>query len=253
MTPRHPFVEVLPGPGLLADHPLDGRFCVVIDVLRACTTIAFALEAGARGVIPVATVEAAMRLGQSLGRDDTLLAGEVRSLRVEGFDLGNSPGEFRPEIVSGKTVVLCTTNGARSLASLVSARDCAAAAFVNLGACARRVAAAEHVTIVCAGSGASLSLEDFACAGGLVEAIAAEAGGVVGDDGARTARDIWSRHGADLAGFLRETDHGRALEQLGFGADVAIAAQLDALASVPMLRDGRLVVERAPAVASPAR
>jgi phosphosulfolactate phosphohydrolase-like enzyme len=109
------------------------------------------------------------------------------------------------------------------------------------------------VTIVCAGSGASFSLEDFACAGGLVEAIAAEAGGVIGDDGARTAREVWSRYGGDLEAFLRQTDHGRVLEQLGFGADVTAAARQDALSSVPMLRDGRLTLEASPSVSAPAR
>lgn len=239
-------IEVLPGPGGLGEIALEERFCVVIDVLRACTTIAAALDAGARGVIPVGSVETAMRLAQSLGRDATVLGGEVHSLRVEGFDVGNSPGDYRPETVAGKTLVLCTTNGARTLASLSAAGGCAAASFVNLGACVRRLAAVNRITVVCAGSGPSFSLEDFGCAGALVEALAREDPDAILDDGARTAREVWCRQEGDVQGFLRGTDHGRYLISLGFGEDVERAARLDSSSAVPLLRDGRLVLEAEP-------
>ncbi len=245
-------IEVLPGPGGLAEVPLEERFVVVIDVLRACTTIALALDAGARGVIPVGSVETAMRLAQSLGRDATVLGGESHSLRVEGFDLGNSPGDYRDAIVAGKTIVLCTTNGARTLAALGGAAACTAAAFVNLGAVVRRLAAAPRITVVCAGSGPYFSLEDFGCAGALVEALTDLDPDLVPDDGARTAREVWARQDGDVAGFLRGTSHGRDLAALGFGADVDLAARVDLSSAVPMLRDGRLVPE-SQAEAQPAR
>ncbi len=245
-------IEVLPGPGGLAEVPLEGRFVVVIDVLRACTTIALALDAGARGVIPVGSVETAMRLAQSLGRDATVLGGEAHSLRVEGFDLGNSPGDYRSEVVAGKTVVLCTTNGARTLAALHGAAACTTAAFVNLGAVVRRLAAAPRITVVCAGSGPYFALEDFGCAGALVEALTGLDPDLVPDDGARTARDAWARRNGDVSAFLRGTDHGRDLAALGFGADVDLAGQLDRSAAVPVLRDGQLVPEAQPE-AQPAR
>jgi 2-phosphosulfolactate phosphatase len=246
-------LEVIPVPGDLAELHLEDRFCVVVDVLRACTTIAVALEAGARGVIPVSSVEAATRLANSLGRESTLLGGEVGSLRVDGFDLGNSAGEYRPDVVGGKTIVLCTTNGARALAALPGARQCAAASFVNLTACARRLAGQPRITIVCAGSRASLALEDFACAGALVTALVDAEEGLVPDDGARTARDVWARRDRDLSRFLRATDHGRELASLGLDADVELAARTDLLSVVPMLRDGRLVVEPLAETAAPAR
>jgi 2-phosphosulfolactate phosphatase len=253
MSTEGPLVEVLSGPGGLTPDQLEGRFCIVVDVLRASTTIAVALDAGARGVIPVASVETATRLAHSLGKESTLLAGETRSVRVEGFDLGNSPSEFVPSVVDGKTIVLCTTNGARALASLAGVRDCATAAFVNLSACAARAAREPRITIICAGSGMQFALEDFACAGALVEAIERDVSGIPLDDGARTARDVWERRDGDLATFLRATDHGRELTELGLGADVDLAAQVDLLATVPMLRDGRLGVEPLAETAGSAR
>lgn len=245
-------IEVLPGPGGLAEASPEEKFCVVIDVLRACTTIAVALEAGARGVIPVGSVETAMRLAQSLGRDSAVLGGEARSLRVDGFDVGNSPGDYRAEIVAGKTLVLCTTNGARTLAALSGAGACTAAAFVNLGAVVRRLARAPRIMVVCAGSGAQFSLEDFGCAGALVEGLTDLDPDLAMDDGARTAREVWARQDGDVLGFLRGTDHGRRLAELGFAADVELAARVDLSSAVPMLRDGRLVLEDLPA-AQPVR
>jgi 2-phosphosulfolactate phosphatase len=147
-----PSIQVLVTPAGIPDLEARDHFCFVIDVLRACTSIAFALEAGARGVIPVETIEEATRLFSTLDRDSTLLCGERGSVPIEGFHLGNSPGEYVPSAVKGKTLVLATSNGAKALAALTGAKGCAAAALVNAGACARAAEGEEHVTIVCAGS-----------------------------------------------------------------------------------------------------
>lgn len=237
-------LEVLATPWGLSGSDCEDRFCVVIDVLRACTTIAYALDAGARAVIPVASVEEALRLSQSLDEDSTLICGEQRSIRVEGFDLGNSPAEITPLAVNDKTLVLSTTNGARALAKLGGAKECVAASFVNLSACARRAAAEDHITIVCAASGPSFALEDFACAGNLVAEIVKRAPEAhVLDDGARTALATYERREGSLREFLAATDHGRFLESLGFGEDLVLAAASDRFAVVPTLRGGRIVPE----------
>ncbi|MCA9750743.1 MAG: 2-phosphosulfolactate phosphatase [Gemmatimonadetes bacterium] len=235
-------VEVLAGPHALPELELAERACVVIDVLRAGTTIAHALAAGARGVVPVATVEDAMRRAQSLGRESTLLGGERGCRKIDGFDLGNSPAEYVPEVVRGKTIVLSTTNGARGLAACARARRCVAGAFVNLSATVRLLAGEPTITLVCAGSGAHFSQEDFVCAGMLAERL--EAGGARLDDGARAARDVARGAAGDLAAFLAGTDHGRRLEEAGFGSDLPLAADVDRFDFVPVLTDGVLGVVR---------
>ncbi len=239
-------LEVLATPWGLPLLDREERFCIVIDVLRACTCIVHAFDAGARGVIPVESVEDATRLAQTLGRDSILLCGERENVRIEGFDLGNSPAEFERSVVEDKTLVLSTTNGARALAGLADARGCIAAAFVNLSACARRAAAEPLVTIVCAASGAHFSLEDFVCAGRLVEEIRRHAPEPYElDDGARTAVAAARAGGEDLAAFLRGTDHGHRLAAQGFGADLELAALVDRFPLVPVLRDGRLGLDPA--------
>lgn len=239
-------IEVLATPWGLGEVQRESRFFVVIDVLRACTTIAYAFDAGARAIIPVENVEDATRLAQTLDRDTVRLCGERDNVRVEGFDLGNSPSEFVPATVQDKTLVLSTTNGARALAAVTDARGCIAAAFVNLGACARRVTAEDQITIVCAGAGPHFSLEDFVCAGRLVDRIRDFGGDHLLDDGARTASETHHHHDRDLEDFLHGTDHGRRLAGQGFGSDLALAAHVDRFSTVPVLREGRLAAETLP-------
>ena len=161
MTPGEaagaPAIEVVVTPYGMSHLELGPRAVVVIDVLRACTTIAHALDAGARGVVPAETVEDAMRLAQTLGRDSTVLGGERGGERIDGFERGNSPREYGPDVVAGRTIVLTTSNGARALAAASEARACLAATFVNLSAAAQRLAEHELVTIVCARAPARVS------------------------------------------------------------------------------------------------
>ena len=249
-TPERPEIRVLPTPSGIEQLDPREHFCVVIDVLRASTTIAYALDAGARGVIPVESIEEATRLFATLDRETTLLAGERDSLPIEGFHLGNSPAEIRSELVADKTLLLTTTNGATALAALTGARGCATAAFVNVAACARAVAGEPRIAIVCAGSAGRFSLEDFLCAGMIVDAITKATPGAVLDDGAHIARRVASRPEEDLVETLRKTDHGRRLVALGFDRDLALTCDVDRFRTVPVLRDGRLVAETGP---SPAR
>lgn len=144
-----------------------GGSVVVIDVLRATSTIVAALAHGAVAVYPCATAGEARELAAGRG-GDRLLCGEADSLKIAGFDLGNSPREFTPEAVAGREVVLVTSNGTRALRSLPGgAGEVVLASFLNAGAVGRHLAraAAGGVTIICAGTRGGFSLEDFLCAG----------------------------------------------------------------------------------------
>ncbi len=252
MTGTEPSIEVFVTPAGIGDLEARDRFCFVIDVLRACTSIAFALEAGAKGVIPVGTIEDATRLFGTLDRESTLLCGERGSVPIEGFHLGNSPGEYVSAAVEGKTLILATSNGAKALAALSGAKGCAAAALVNVSACARVARGESRVTIVCAGSAGRFSLEDFLCAGILVEEITRRSPGEPNlDDGARTALRVARALTGDLPGFLSRTDHGRTLVSLGSGEDLVLCGERDRFSTVPVLRDGRIVAERIPEPSPP--
>ena len=115
---------------------LTGSTVVVIDVLRATSSVVEALVNGARGVYPAPSTEEAIKLASSLGREDTILCGEARGLKVEGFDLGNSPQEFSAETVAGKRLVMSTTNGTRALFLVEDAVRVLICSFTNLSAVA---------------------------------------------------------------------------------------------------------------------
>jgi 2-phosphosulfolactate phosphatase len=241
-TPRT--IDVLLTPHGFPERNSEERLTIVIDVLRAGTTIAHALHAGARGIIPVESVEEALRRSATLDRDSTLLCGERDSMRIDGFDLGNSPAEYVSSAVEGKTLILLTTNGTRALTAAGASKTCLASSFVTLRASAIRAAAFEHITIVCAGSSERFAFEDFLCAGMLLEEILREsAKEYVLDDGARLAAEAAQAHRAHLVSAIRATDHARDLDEIGFGADVLLACEVDRFSFVPILRDGRIVAE----------
>src|SRR3989441_10388411 len=131
-------IDVFFTPLGLAAGDLGGRGVVVIDVLRATTTVVTALANGAKAVIPAATSEEAVRLASNLEKDRVLLAGERKSLKIEGFALGNSPREMTPAAVAGKTIVLSTTNGTPALVAAQGGDPVLVGAPVNFRALTAR-------------------------------------------------------------------------------------------------------------------
>ncbi len=230
-------VDVLP----LPDHPSanpDGP-AVVIDVLRATTTMTAALAAGCRFILPAAEVEQAVDLARPYRGGEALLCGERGGVKVEGFDLGNSPLEYTEETVRDRAIILTTTNGTRALAAVRDYRPVHLGSFLNLAALGRELATADRVTIVCSGNAGRLSIEDLACAGSLVRQL--EPAGPELTDTARLAALLFRSVRARLRSFVAASDHGRALAALGFASDIDFALRLDSLALLPRLEDGRVV------------
>lgn len=222
-------VRVLLSPAAGAIGPRDTA--VVVDVLRATSTLAFALAAGAARVIPAATVEGARQLKQS--HPDALLCGERDGRRIEGFDLGNSPDEYRREVVGGRTLVFASTNGSQAMLAAARARRRVPGAFVTAAATARAVAAARSVVVVCAGKLGGFSLEDAAFAGWLVRALS-YSGFELEGAGARVALNLAPADAGEVVAMVAGSGHGRYLAALGpeFRRDVEVCSQLDTLTLV---------------------
>jgi 2-phosphosulfolactate phosphatase len=165
----------------LAQRDLRATACVVFDVLRATSTFVTALHHGAQAIIPVSEIAEAVAFKKSESRiqnpEMILLGGERNGVRISAdgidFDLGNSPREYTPEKVRGKTIVSTTTNGTRALRACVGAKIILASSFLNLGATAEflRREKAETILLVCAGTGENPAEEDIIAAGALVEAL----------------------------------------------------------------------------------
>lgn len=227
-------------PNHLDELELRDKVIVVIDVLRASTTITYAMRAGAREVIPVASVEQAMKIVGSLNSTSTLLCGERNGKRIEGFKLGNSPSEYTEEAVEGRVLILTTTNGAVALTKAKHARHCYVSSFVNLSASIEALFALpnieqEQIVFICSGRSSEFALEDATCAGLMLTRILERVPTAILGDSARGALSIYNDFGRDIYKTLRESEHGRLLADLGYEEDIRVASEIDSMPLVPVL------------------
>lgn len=237
-------------PALTTAERLAGKIVVVIDVLRATTTIVFALAAGATEVIPCLEVEEAREAARRrAGR--AALGGERGGLAIEGFDLGNSPAEYTPESVRGKSVFFTTTNGTRAMTVCRQARRVLLAGFVNLSAvCQELKREADEVLkldIICAGTDGEITREDVLLAGAITdELIRGRMADLAVNDQANIARDAWlacQQSGVPLEVCLLASRGGRNLCHIGHASDIRLATQIDRHTVVPelLLEEWRIV------------
>lgn len=243
-------IEVYFTPNGLVPGEIAGRTVVAVDLLRASTSIAVALASGAKAVLPAASTEEAIRIAQNLERDQVVLAGERKSVRIEGFALGNSPLEFTPEAVGGKTVVLSTSNGTSALLAAQGAKEVLVAAAVNFSAVVERARAALEATgdlvILCSGHERQFAIEDAFAAGRLAKVLLPEGGlrHVALNDAAIAALEIARHFGDKWLRALRASRHGRELMKLGFAADLKVCGMQDTHPVVPVYADRRIVAHR---------
>lgn len=237
-------VDVFLGLAEITAAESTGRVVAVIDVLRASTTIAVALANGARAIIPFESSEEAVLRAKSFGRGEVRLAGERRMQRITGFDLGNSPSEFTPEAVDGKTVLFATTNGTPALVAVTGARDVVVASYVNFTVVTALLRSAlrggTDVSIICAGQERHFSLEDAACAGRYVRWATRALPDVKRNDAAHACAVIERHYKDNRARVFTDSTHGRALAEAGFAADLVLAAELDRYPVVPLYRDRQI-------------
>jgi 2-phosphosulfolactate phosphatase len=242
-------VNVYALPTVVTPEELAGGTVVVIDVLRASTTIIYALEAGAVEVVPCLEVEDARKITAELPKSQVVLGGERGGLPIDGFDLGNSPLEYDPASVGGKIVVFTTSNGTRAMHQCRLAKRVLIGAFVNASAVLEQVADDPCVHLLCAGSGGDVTRDDVLFAGLLVDRLQRRS--VMAcqlNAQAITARENWLASfalpmaiGAEslppplLADQLRRGLAGQRLVSIGMEDDLYAAAQMDRFEIVPVL------------------
>jgi len=212
---------------------------VVIDTLRATSTVITALDNGAPTVLPVADENKARQYARNLPR--TLLGGERGGLPLPGFDLGNSPLEYTAAKIQNRPVILTTTNGTRAVERAQSASTILAAGLINCSAVSRKLEAVnQDVTIICAGTKERFSLEDFTTAGAILARLAAGTQLDV-DDAGRAAAGLFLAHEQNLLELISSGEHARRLESLGFNLDILYCSKLDLTDTVPVLEQNYFV------------
>ena len=244
-------LDVVFTPAGLTPTKVQGRTAFVIDILRATTAKCAALNHGAKALIPVAATEEALRLAQTIGSADVLLAGEKNCARIPGFHLGNSPLEMTETAVRGKTLIVTTTNGTKALLACQGAAAVYAACAANLTLAAEKVREVLErdgdLLIVCAGRGGAFSLDDAYCAGRLA---AAALGGLKPrrglNDAGIASLDLVRRYGDGWERPLTCSRAGRELVKLGFRDDVLDAARLDAYPVLAHFHERRVTLAHVP-------
>jgi len=220
--------------GLQLDLP---ACAIVIDVLRATTTMATALESGAEAIQVFDDLDELFRVSKHWPKERRLLAGERGGEKLEGFDLGNSPTECTPQRVGGKRLFMSTTNGTRALERVRRVPILLTAALTNRAAVVDFLLEKQphSVWIVAAGWRGGFSLEDTICAGAIGHLLNVERDSdCAGDDEAIAAVALFERWQDRLPQLLRYAHHGRGLAALGCEEDLDYCAQLDSVNVVPL-------------------
>jgi 2-phosphosulfolactate phosphatase len=212
---------------------LAGGVVIVIDAIRASTTMCTALANGARAIVPVLTAKDARATKARLG-DEVLLGGERGGVRIEGFDLDNSPRSYTSDRIRGRTIIFTTSNGTAGLLHAKRAQRVLVGSLVNVDAVARAVAHDERpVHILCCGTRNEVSLDDCLPAGAMVEKLVRAGRNTTADDSASLVLHAWRDASRDVRAAFAESRGGRNMVRIGLGQDVDICASLDSVPIAP--------------------
>lgn len=222
------------------EEKIHGKVVVVIDMLRATTVIITALKNGCSKVVPVVTVEEALRLSEE-DRESFILGGERRALKIEGFNCSNSPLEYSKEVVNNKTLIITTTNGTRAIHGSKSAEQIIIGAMINGRAVARKLIELDRdVVFVNAGTYGQFSMDDFICSGYIISCITENNSAELSDI-AFTAQHIYHSH-KDIESYLKHARHFNVLKELGLEDDLKYCCNKDLTDIVPVYRDGIITI-----------
>jgi len=226
-------VQVIPNAGEARADQFVHKTTIVMDVLRATSTIIAALSEGAAGILPVETVMEA----KTLHRPGDLLGGERFCRNIAGFDFGNSPLEYTQDRVAGKRIILTTTNGTRAVQKAGRSDHVIAGSLLNADACAAMAATLRRdIVLFCAGTHDEFALEDGLCAGLLLDRLLRHVGsGLEIDDLGLAMLGFYRQHAAEIPAIMAGCASGKRLHKLGCGKDVDFCSQVDRSNAVPRL------------------
>jgi len=234
-------INVLLSPNNVDDLYFTNKITVVIDVLRATSVIIKALKSGAKEVIPVGTIDFAMKISVNSHGGQTLLCGERNTEIIEGFDLGNSPLEYTEELVKGKSVILFTTNGSKAIVKAKYSEKVFIASFNNLSKMAEHLIGLDtDIEIIASGANGVFCLEDTICAGALVKLMQLKRSDISITDATEASLVLHEKYGHDIPKMLKECEHGRLLIEKGFESDIDYCAEVDSTPIIPYFTGGEI-------------
>ena len=233
-------LQVCMTPALFNLYADKKSIVVVVDVLRATSSMCIAFEQGVEKMIPVSTVEEALEYRNN--GLNYILAAERNGAPVKSFDFGNSPQVYMNMDVKGKTVVMTTTNGTKSINIAKKDHDVAIGSLLNLDAISKWLIAQDRDVIVfCAGWKDKFNLEDTLFAGALAEQLVASGLYDNSCDSVQASQVLWEQAKEDVYGFLKNSSHRKRLAKLDIDSDVHFCLKVNQTTKIPFLKDGVLV------------
>jgi 2-phosphosulfolactate phosphatase len=214
---------------------------IVIDVLRASSSIIAAFSNGAKEVIPMATVDFAVKLSGGMFSGQTLLCGERNTKMIDGFAIGNSPSEYSGEVVKNKRIVFYSTNGSKAIVKAKYSENLFVCSFNNLKAVADHIAKLNSdVEILCAGNENRFSLEDSVCSGMLISELRNININIELADSSLAAFALYKSLGINILEMLKNSEHGKKLLENGFEGDLEYCSRANITSTIPFYDGGTL-------------
>lgn len=232
-------VDVIISAEHIREGELKGKNVVIIDMLRATSVIVTALNNGAEKVIPFVSIEEAFKYKKQ-HPNDIVLGGERKALRIDGFDLSNSPYDYTEDIIKGKTLILTTTNGTKAINASKEANNVFIGSILNADAVADKLCFMdEDITLVNAGTAGQFSMDDFICAGYIICCIKNHRNDIELTDIAKTADYIYNNN-TNIDSFIKNAKHYGILKNLGLSKDLKYCMKKDIIDIIPEYRNGEI-------------
>lgn len=237
-TPTEKYLEVCFSPALIQLHDVTESVVVVIDILRATSSICVAFHHGVKSIVPVSGIDES----RAYREKGFLIGAERNGEMLEGFDLGNSPFSYMDPVVRGRDVALSTTNGTQAIAAAKGAWQLVAGSFLNLDVLCGWLAAQDRsVLLLCSGWKNSFNLEDTLFAGAVAEKLEPHFGLNKMRDAVIAAKHLYALAKEDMNGFLAQSSHRNRLAKLHIEKDIEYCLTPNLAPVIPVMVDGVLV------------
>lgn len=235
-------VDIIISADDIIESKIEGKIIVVIDMFRATSVIVTALNNGCREVRPYLTIEETLEYSKKLNRDEYLLGGERRAVKIEGFDLSNSPLEYTRELVDNKIVLMTTTNGTRTLTKSANAERILIAAMINAKAVAKKLLEINReVVIINAGTNGNFSMDDYICSGYIINEMLKINNTLDLTDIAKTANIIYESN-YEIMSYVKEATHYSVMKSLGLDNDIEYCTKKSIINIVPEYKNGKITL-----------
>lgn len=220
---------------------IKDKTVIVIDMLRATSVITTAMANGCKKLIPVITIEEALKISEG-HRSEYILAGERKALKIEGFDCSNSPLEFTKEVIKQKTIVMTTSNGTKAIKRCEGAKNIIIGAMINAAAVAKKIIDLDNdVVIVNAGTYGQFSMDDFICGGYIIDCVIRKCSSKVElSDIGTTAHYVYDNN-KDIISFVKNATHYKRIMELKLYEDLEYCCRKDITNVVPEYVNGEII------------